>query len=114
MVPVKTQLAGPAQMLRNRAHKPSIEIEVTQPAILAVTHQQQGLVIARIHRQAMVTVEHAFRIALACKDRLVIPFLVKLEEPRISITIGYEDGAVGARYCRRKPPLIRSEEHTSE
>ncbi len=48
-VSMKTYLARAAQMLRNGARKLAVKIEVAQTAILAIAHQHQRLVVARVH-----------------------------------------------------------------
>ena len=47
-VTMKAYLAGATQMLRNGAHKLAVKIVVAQAAILAIAHQHQRLVIARV------------------------------------------------------------------
>src|SRR5271168_890272 len=49
VVAIEARLAGAAQVLRDRADKLAVKIDVAQAAVLAVADQHKWLVIARIH-----------------------------------------------------------------
>ena len=108
VVPVKTYLAWAAQMLSDSANEFSVEVEMTEAAIFAVAHQEQRLVIAHIDSESMVAIEQAFRVALAGITRFVVAVFVEPEKPRVTVTIGDEDGAVRGGHRGSQPPFIRS------
>lgn len=49
IISMKAHLARAAQMLRDGTDKLAVKIEVAQAAVLAIAHQHQRLVIARVH-----------------------------------------------------------------
>src|SRR5450631_1270955 len=77
VVTVKANLARPAKMLSYGAHELSIEVEMTEAAILAIAYQQQRLVVAHIDSKSVVAVEEAFCVALARIAGFVVAVLVE-------------------------------------
>ena len=94
-------------MLSHGAHEFAVEIEVTQPAVLAVAHQQQRLIVTRIHRQSVAAIEQSFCASLAAIARLVLPLAVEAKNARVAVAIGDEDGPIRRR-ARLLSAAIRS------
>ena len=70
------------------AYEFAIEVVVAQPAVLPVAHQNEWLVVTRIHSHPMATIALPICISLARKARLVIAGLIKPENARVPIAIG--------------------------
>jgi hypothetical protein len=47
-ITVKTCLARPPEMLRNRAHKATVQIEMGQASVLSIANEQKRLIITDV------------------------------------------------------------------
>ena len=107
VVTPETHLARTAHMERDIAHELAVEVVMTETPVFAVAHQQQRLIVARVHSQAMAAIAQAVRLSLPGISRLIIAGLIELENARIAISIGDVDGTVRVP-VQRQSGAIRS------
>src|SRR5579864_1554868 len=79
---------------------------MAEPAVLAITNQQERLVIADVKRKPVAAIQLAVATAHFRVTRFIVSILVEAKDAGITIAIGNKDGAIRGGHSRGNPPFI--------
>lgn len=81
IVPAQTCLARAAQVLGDGSHVSAIQIKLAQPAVFAIAHKQQRLIVARVECKSVTAIEQAGLRSLAGVTPEKVPFTIEVKDP---------------------------------
>src|SRR5581483_9747542 len=104
---MQRELARTPKVLRHRPNILAIQVEMTQPAVFAIAHQQQRLFKASVDSEPVAAIQQSSIGSFPRKASPVVPIPIELEDSRIAVSVGDENGTVRCGNCCCQPPLVR-------